>query len=63
MNSTAIVRALIVSTSALALTVGSTSAQQTTGTPGSPSVDDNDCQVPFRFIGKLDAWHASLSRS
>jgi hypothetical protein len=36
MNSTTI-RALILSAAVLALTVGSTFAQQTTGTPGSPS--------------------------
>jgi Sulfatase len=37
MNSTPTIRALILSASILALTVGSTFAQQTTGTPGSPS--------------------------
>ena len=37
MNSTPTVRALVLSASVLALTAGSTFAQQTTGTPGSPS--------------------------
>ena len=37
MNSTPTIRALVLSASALALTAGSTSAQQITGTPGSPS--------------------------
>ena len=37
MNSTATIRALVLSASVLALTAGSTFAQQTTGTPGSPS--------------------------
>ena len=37
MNSTPTIRALVLSASVLALTVGSTFAQQTTGTPGSPS--------------------------
>ena len=37
MNSTPLIRALVLSVSVLALTAGSTSAQQTTGTPGSPS--------------------------
>ena len=37
MNSTPIIRALALSVSVLALTAGSTSAQQITGTPGSPS--------------------------
>src|SRR4029078_9417423 len=37
MNSTRTIRALVLSTSVLALTAGSTLAQQTTGTPGSPS--------------------------
>jgi len=36
-NSTPVIRALVLSVSVLALTAGSTSAQQTTGTPGSPS--------------------------
>src|SRR6202140_2024320 len=37
MNSTPTIRALVLSASVLALTAGSTFAQQTTGTPGSPS--------------------------
>jgi len=37
MNSTPTIRAFVLSASILALTVGSTFAQQTTGTPGSPS--------------------------
>ncbi len=37
MNSTPTIRAFVLSASVLALTVGSTFAQQTTGTPGSPS--------------------------
>jgi arylsulfatase A-like enzyme len=37
MNPTPIIRTLVLSASVLALTVGSTVAQQTTGTPGSPS--------------------------
>ena len=37
MNSTPTIRALALSASVLALTAGSTFAQQTTGTPGSPS--------------------------
>ena len=37
MNSTPTIRALALSASVLALTTGSTFAQQTTGTPGSPS--------------------------
>ena len=37
MKSTPTIRALVLSASVLALTAGSTFAQQTTGTPGSPS--------------------------
>ena len=37
MNSTPTIRAFVLSASVLALTTGSTFAQQTTGTPGSPS--------------------------
>jgi hypothetical protein len=37
MNSTPTIRALVLSASVLALTAGSTFAQQTSGTPGSPS--------------------------
>ena len=37
MNSTPTLRALVLAASVLALTVGSTFAQQITGTPGSPS--------------------------
>ena len=37
MNSTPTIRAFVLSASVLALTVGSTFTQQTTGTPGSPS--------------------------
>ena len=37
MKSTSTIRALVLSASVLALTAGSTFAQQTTGTPGSPS--------------------------
>ncbi len=37
MKSTSTIRAIVLSTSVLALTAGSTFAQQTTGTPGSPS--------------------------
>ena len=42
MNSTPTIRALVLSASVLALTVGSTFAQQTTGTPGSPERHDDD---------------------
>ena len=37
MNSTRTIRTLVLSASVLALTAGSTFAQQTSGTPGSPS--------------------------
>ena len=37
MNSTTTIRAFVLSASVLALSVGSTFAQQTTGAPGSPS--------------------------
>src|SRR6478736_5431048 len=65
MNSTPTIRALILSASVLALTAGSTFAQQTTGTPGSPSATTTidgkylpNPPAPFGGTINMDATHS-----
>jgi len=60
MNATPIIRALVLSASVLALTVGSSFAQQITGTPGSPSatttIDGKYLPPPPRRLAERSIW-------